>query len=356
MITRRYLITLLLLVVIAAACQPQAEEPLPTLAALNTPTPITPSATFTATNTVEPTATHTPTATSTSTTTATATNTMTPTATSTSTVTATSSITPTNTVTATATATATSTATRTPTATATANAPIINSFNSNITAATPGMQVILTWDADADSARLERLNTSGVIQETLSVPPISTATMTIPSGETRVLYRLVAIRAGQETSLSVAIAVSCATPWFFANAPASIGCPGAAATVTTGAYQPFERGFMFRAQYSAMNRVCGIQNDRQMYTCFDYTAYIGTPPAIPPGGLQVPGPDLQDVFYNKLAIGGPWYTVIGWGTTTMTSPTISVQPGINGQLYIGLPNGIYRFDPSLTTGTITKIQ
>ncbi|MCA9896178.1 MAG: hypothetical protein KC615_24505, partial [Anaerolineae bacterium] len=63
-----------------------------------------------------------------------------------------------------------------------------------------------------------------------------------------------------------------------------------------------------------------------------------------------------DVFYNKLAIGGPWYTVIGWGTTTMTSPTISVQPGINGQLYIGLPNGIYRFDPSLTTGTITKIQ
>ncbi|MAU13211.1 MAG: hypothetical protein CL607_25565 [Anaerolineaceae bacterium] len=356
MITRRYLITLLLMVVIAAACQPQAEEPLPTLASLNTPTPITPSATFTETSTAKATATATPTSTATPTATATATNTLTPTVTGTSTATATRTITPTNTVTATATATATSTFTATPTATATANAPIINSFNSNISSATPGSQVILTWDADADSARLERLNTSGVIKETLSVPPISTATMTIPAGETRVMYRLVASRAGQETSLSVAIAVSCATPWFFGNAPANIGCPSSGPTTTTGAFQPFESGFMFRVQYSTSNRVCGIQNDRQRYSCWDYVAYVGTPPTTPPAGLLVPGPDLQDAFYNKLAIGGPWYTVIGWGTSAMTSPSISIQPDMSGQLYIGLPNGVYRFDAALSNGSVTKIQ
>ncbi|QPC84726.1 hypothetical protein G4Y79_10210 [Phototrophicus methaneseepsis] len=344
---------LLLMVVISAACQPQAEEPLPTLAMLDTPTPVTPTATWTPTETLIPTSTDTPTATSTPTVTATPTNTPTatltgtplpPTATSTHTLTPLPSNTP------------VPSATDTPVASATASVPVINSFTSNIASAAPGTQVILTWSAEADSARIERLNSAGVIQETIPVPPVSSSTLTVPAGETRVVYRLVAVRAGQETSLSVAIAVSCSTSWFFSNASAALGCPSATATNVIGAYQPFQTGFMFRVQYNSLDKVCGYQQDRQRYSCSNYQPYAGTPPATPPSGFQAPGADLQSVYYNQLAIGGPWYSVIGWGTSSMTNPTITLQPDAQGQLYINLPNGIFRFDAALTSGTPTQIR
>lgn len=188
------------------------------------------------------------------------------------------------------------------------------------------------------------------------MPPVSQSSLTVPGGDTRVVYRLVASRGGQETSLSVAIAVTCPTPWFFPNAPAALGCPAGPASSTAGAYQPFERGWMIRLQLgSGQDRVCGIQNDRQRYSCFAFVPYTGTPAVTPPAGLFPPGADFQEVFYDKLAIGGFWYDIIGWGTTSVSNAPLTTQRDSQGRIYVQTPLGIYRFDSGLTNGPVERI-
>lgn len=118
--------------------QPEAEDPLPTQAAIDTPTPRpswTPSHTPTPTNTHTPTATPTDTPTVTSTSTPTATSTRTPTITVTPSTTVTFTLTPTNTLippTATPTHTNTPTPSITPTPTATIEYAFIVQPNSII--------------------------------------------------------------------------------------------------------------------------------------------------------------------------------------------------------------------------------
>lgn len=341
-------ITLLALVVLTAACAENTSQvaDLPTLAVLPSPT---------ASNTPSPT----PEITATPTTTATET----PTATATETATATATITATLTPSAlpaspTSTMTATPTATSTVAASPTANQPVILSFNASSANVTPNQPITLTWEASADSARIERLNQAGTVVDSITVPPSGSSTLTVPGGEPTVIYRLTAIRAGFETSLSltVAVAVSCQTPWFFPNPPANLGCPSGAASSVPGAYQSFQNGFIFRIQYNGLDRVCGVQNQPARYTCVPYLVYSGTPAITPPAGTLPPGPDFQELFYNRLAIGGPWYDVIGWGTSTMTSSSLTVQPGPNGGIYVNLPAGIYRFDAALTNGLLERVN
>lgn len=349
---RRYLIMFALLVAVLAACAPESAEPLPTLAVLPTLEPsATPTETLTPTITPTATATDTPTLTPTPTNTATATITPSPTNTALPTATPTFTITPTFTATATSTATATATLSATP------NTPSILSYQASADTAQPGQSITLTWNASADSARIERLNQAGNIVETFPVTPTGQAMFTIPGGERVVIFRLVAARGGSETSLSISISVQvvCNPPWFFANPPADIGCPTAAALGVPGTFQTFERGFMFRIQLPGVDKVCGIQNDRNRYACYNYAAYTGTPPATPPTGFQGPAVELQDAFYNQLAIGGFWYTIIGWGTTAPIPTTYSVQYDTTGRIYISTPLGAYRFDGALTSGDVRRL-
>lgn len=112
---------------------------------------------------------------------------------------------------------------------------------------------------------------------------------------------------------------------------------------------------MFRLQYGGFDRVCGIQNDRSLYSCFSYAAYNETPPLTPPAGRFAPAPDLQDVFYRRLAIGGLWSDIIGWGTGVSSTAPMLVQPDTEGRLYVNTPLGIYRFDAQLTNGALVEI-
>lgn len=337
---------MIIIAMLFSACS-EADETLPTLAILPTLEPSnTPTETFTPTSTDIPTLTPTETPTSTATATVTSTATTTPRP----------SATPTNTLTFTPTATATSTLTATPAATATPLEPVILSFSSNANSSISGGTITLTWQSQADSARIERLNAAGTITETVSVPPSASLNVTIPAGSPTVIYRLVAVRGSNTTTLSLSISVTqaCSFNWFF-TAPPELGCPSGPAVSSPAVYQTFQRGVMFRIQVNGLDRVCGIQNDRNRYLCFGYLAYSGVPPVSPPPGTQAPAPELQDVFYNRLAIGGFWYDIIGWGAGAPSNAALLTQSDSQNRLYIQTPLGTLRFDAGLTEGPVSTV-
>lgn len=351
----RLLSFLFALFLLGACAETAEEEALPTLAQLPT---ITASFTPTETHTPTPTFTFTPTATFTHT--PTATNTATPTATFTATHTPPPTATFTSTVTPLPTATATPTQTFTPTATATPSQPVIVTFLSNVSSSAPNGSVTFRWETQADSAVLERLNLSGTPIESTSVPIIGSSTVIVPNvSESQVIYRLTATRGTNNTSLSLPITLtqpSCAISWFFANPPASLGCPNAFSQSYPAVYQTFQNGYFFRIQIGALDKVCGIQNNLNLYNCTTYAAYTGTPPSTPPLGTVVPDAVFASMFYNQLAIGGFWYAVIGWGTGGASTAPMIAQTDSNGRIVIQLPIGIYRFDASLTSGAMEKLQ
>ncbi len=349
-------VTLTVLMLVLAACGTGGDtEPLPTVAQLPTVTPSdtptnTPVSTPTPTATATPTYTDTPTAsaTHTPTVTFTPTNTPLPSATFTATLTMTASHTP------------TATATFTPTASPTPTDPVIVTFSSNVSSSAPNGSVIFRWEAQADSVVLERLNMSGTPIESNSVPLIGTFTVTIPNvAQSQVIYRLTATRGGKTTSLSLPItlvAPVCAISWFFANPPANLGCPNSYSQSYPAWYQPFQNGHFFRIQIGALDKVCGIQNNLNLYTCANYAVYTGTPPVTPPSGTVAPDPVFADMFYNQLAIGGFWYSVIGWGTAGASNAPLVAQTDSGGRIVVQLPMGVYRFDALLTSGAVEKLQ
>jgi hypothetical protein len=143
---------------------------LPSLTPSNTPT-----------QTPTPTATSTPTSTPTATMTFTFTPSFTPTTTPT--------LRPTGTLTSTR--TPTFTATFTPQVTATAPGPVIISFTASTLSITAGGSLTLTWTSQADSARVEQLDSQGTVDS--SSPPSGTLPVTVPTGQgNQIVYRLVA--------------------------------------------------------------------------------------------------------------------------------------------------------------------
>ncbi len=341
----------ILLVLLIAACSPQSEvAELPTVAVLPSLTPSnTPTLTNTPTNTPTPTATLTPTDTSTPL----------PTLTFTPSVTVTSSLTPTFTVTSTFTLTPTNTATLTPTITATPNLPSIISFAASTTAAQPGTSVTLTWSAVADSARIDQLDQQGTITQTFSVVPSGQLPVSLPSNSGRqVVYRLVAIRGGQQAQQSIPIQITCAIPWFFGDqyAPPDSGCPAAVGAVGTGYFQQFERGQMIWVNANSLNTVFGMQNDGNRY--ISYVA-AGDGSGIsyddPPSGLFKPRDQFRWAFVNTLAPVGTWQNAIGWGTSDINRDSRTIQYETSGAFYIDAPTGVFRFSGG-DSGTWTKIR
>jgi hypothetical protein len=337
----------LLLVIWGAACSPADDGTLPTVMILPSAT-ASDTPTVTLTPTLEPTATFTLTPTTTFTPSPTLTRTPSPTPTNTNTPHPSAS--PTNTL------THTPTATHTPSLTPTPLEPVITSFNTSATIAAPGDEITLSWQGEGDSARVERLDSQGLVQISSPVPVTGSGTFAIPPANGNIIFRLVVVRGGIETSLAQTITVqrNCPIPYFF-NAPNTLPCAQSSQLSVPAWFQVFERGWMFRIQYNGLDRVCGVQNDRSLYSCFAYVAYTGTPPASPPAGLVAPTVELQDVYYGKLAIGGLWYYIIGWGTGISSTAPLTVQPDIDGNLYIQTPLGIYQFDTALTNGSVVEI-
>lgn len=340
-----------ILLILVSACTPQAESvsELPTLAqfptetetAIPSETPIaSDTATSTSTATETPTTTHTPTETHTPTTTSTASLTPLPSAT----VTASQTFTPTP--------TDTPEASSTPIPTRTPDAPVIETFEANTTTAANGAPITLRWVAQADATLLEVLDSNGNIIQAQDVSVIGTFSSNTPSTGSVVTYRLIAIRGTQEVRavVSIDMAANCPNPWYFSTPPSSAGCPLAPVQAVQVTFQQFNSGFMFRTIISGNDRTCGVQTDRNLYSCYESQPYNGTPPATPMPDRFEPDPLLAHSFYNNLATGGFWYDIIGFGTQTATTVNAQQQVGTDdGRLYLQLPNGIYAFDSSLNS-------
>jgi len=325
---------------------------LPTEAQFPTLTP-TDIVTETATPTHTPTATATETLTPTNT--ATSTNTSTPTVTFTATLTPTLTLSPTSTLTLTPSATPTPLQSATPLPTRTPNTPIINSFQSSTVSTEPGAEVLLRWSVNATSAQLEVVNSGGTITDRRDVQLVGSFTTTTPTSGNVVTYRLVAFRNGNETRSIITVDLAgtplgCTSEWFFDDVPNGAGCPVGDPERPSLVFQQFRRGFMFRMSLNGSVRVCAIQNDRNLYACYDALTYTGTPPATPDADdEQEPDPLFEQVFYEELATGGVWYSVIDFATATSITTEANWQIGEdNNRLYIQLPNGVYVFDENLT--------
>ncbi len=334
-------IAVLLVALMAASCTPQDSQTLadlPTVAVLPSLTPSnTPTPTNVATNTSTPTSTHTPTITPT----------FTPSRTPTPTVTVTSSITPTFTLTHTPTQTPTSTATETPLASATPNVPQIVSFTASASNAAPNTVITLQWVTISDSTRIDLLNAqSAVIQTFATITPSGQISVTVPGNMGRqVIYRLVAIRSGQEVTQSVPIVINCAIPWFFGDAVGVTGCPSSVGSIAGGAFQNFERGLMIYVTANGMNKIYGLQNSDSRYSAYQ-NAWNGSALTYEsaPGGFFQPQDVFRWAFINTLAPVGTWQNSIGWGTSDINrdARTYQLEEG-TGAFYIDSPIGVYRF-------------
>lgn len=341
----------ILALLFAAACEPQTQEviELPTLAVLPSLTPSdTPTPTFTPSDT--PTLTPTLTSTFTLTPTFTLTYTLTPT------LTFTPSLTPTETL------TPTPTETFTPVATATPPAPQITSFGVSPTVATPNTQVNIAWIANADAARIDVLNQQGAVVQTFPVASSGQLPYSMPGNlGSQVVFRLVAMRSGQEVSASVPVQVQCQYPWFFGNefAPSDAACPEQVGKIDDAAYQSFQRGRMI--WLDATDRVYGLMDDGNLYIVYN--------PDWDPGddennekpdnsSLQRPRKWFNWVWHKTNAPIGSWRSAIGWATGSIqedTDLTIQYETG-TGRFYINTPSGsVYRFSGG-DSGTFTKIK
>jgi hypothetical protein len=341
MIARLWHIPLILMFVLAAGCTPEPQViELPTLAVLPSLTPSdTPSPTPTFTPTLTPTATFTAT--------------ITPSRTPTATLTPTSTLTPTNTV------TPSPTASLTPTLTPTPNTPAIIDFTASASSAPPGSAVSLRWVSVADVARIDQLNQQGAVVQTFSVPPSGELAISIPANQGRlVVYRLVALRGGQEASRSVPIQVTCPIAWFFGNefAPANSGCPVAVGAVAAGKFQPFERGVMIYVTANGLNRIYGLQNEGGRFISYangwngsdlDYDN--------PPSDRRRPQEEFRWAFLNTLAPVGTWQNALGWATADINRDSRTIQFEDTGAFYIDSPIGVYRFSGG-DAGTWTKVK
>lgn len=335
----------ILLLFLITACQILGAQQavLPTLVEFPTATD-----TFTPTNT--PDATDTATATNTATVTLTPTSTLTPTLTPTATWTRPPSATPTSTLTFTPEHTPTATASLTPIPTRTSDAPVIENFTANTTSTDNGSPVIMRWVVQADSAQIEVLDSVGNLLQQFDIDLIGTYSTNTPATGNVVTYRLTASRGTQEVRsiITVDMAQTCTDPWYFSSPPSSAGCAISFVQLQPVFFQQFENGFMFRTSVGGTAHVCGVQFDRNLYSCFSAQTYTGTPPVAPPAGRFLSDALVAHSYYNDLATGGFWTSIIGWGTDAGTSINVQVQTGSDGRTYYQFPNGIYSFDTTLT--------
>lgn len=375
---------LVILMMVLGGCQPETPNVvIPTLMVLPTEAPTdipteTPTETATEipsnTPTETPTPTHTPTFTETATHTHTATFTASPTVTQTFTHTPiptlpppsrtpTFTITPTRRATNTRVPTRTATPTPTETPTATIAMPRVINFGVSANNVIAGSTVTFVWNAEGESARLDHLNSTGAVLASIPVPISGQYSQVITSAERMAIYRLVAIRAGQETSSNVSVLVSCAVPFFFGDAiaPTNAACPTEGARTGTGAYQVFERGLMLHVAATGINKVYGLVGTSSTYSGagngWDGSTLRNDPA---PSGLVMPQDVFNWAYYNTLAPIGGWNSAIGWALAGIDNSQRTIQYegafGGGGAFYIDAPgNAIYRFSGG-DSGTWTRLR
>lgn len=221
---------------------------------------------------------------------------------------------------------------------------------------------MLTWQSVSDSARIDQLNSQGVVVQTFSVVPSGQLPVSVPGNLGKlVVYRLTAIRGSEQVTMSVPITVACSIAWFFGNefAPQDAGCPTAVGAIGNGSFQSFERGYMIYANANGLNTVYGLQNDRNMY--IPYTnGWDGTSTfscfGSPPSGLLAPQDMFAWTYCNTNAPIGGWSQAVGWATSAINRDQRTIQfEDTTGAFYIDSPVGVFRFS-NPQTRTWMKIK
>jgi hypothetical protein len=278
----------------------------------------TPSDTLTITLTPSLTLTLTPTPTATSTPRPTFTPSFTPSRTATPTATLTPSLTrtptplPTDTPTLTPPPTATSTPSETP-----RNLPRILSLEASPLTVPPGGSVIVTWQADADRARINLYDSADALEATISAPITGQQGLIIPETfRDFARIELVAYRGEDSAAQSVTVTIGCATPWFFQKAEMPEGCPASPAQTGQAHLLPFERGWMI--YFMPANQVYVIaNNDQKQWAKYEAAWTEATPigPLSPPAGRFQPQNQMGWIFLNEPFMSQPWSAFLGWAIT-----------------------------------------
>jgi hypothetical protein len=221
--------------------------------------------------------------------------------------------------------------------------------------------IVLTWQAIADSARIDQLNSQGAVTQTFPVSASGQLSVVIP-GNTgqQVIYRLSAQRAGQEVSTSIPITITCAIQWFFGTPPAgsNVGCPTAVGAIAAGSYQPFERGFMIFTTANGLDKIYGLQTQDNRYIAYtdgwDGSTIVSSSP---PGGLFAPQAMFNWAYFNTNAPVGAWNNAIGWATANINNDARTIQFEQNSlAFYMDAPgNIVFRFSGG-DSGTWTRIK
>lgn len=344
-----------ILVFTLVACQPQASETLvlPTVAQLPS---VTPTLTLTATLTPTMTPTLTPTATVTPSLTSTSTLTFTPSRTPTASNTPRPTATATHTITYTPSPTATFTITPTFTASPTPNLPQLLAYTALPNPVTGGGMVTLRWQTASDTARIEHLNAQFAIIGSYNVPPSGEINVTVPTNVGRTtIFRLIAMRGGQEARMELPVTVSCSISWYFGDqfAPAGSSCPSALGAIAAGEFQTYERGVMIYTNANAINKVYILQNQDARYAGFT----PGTPPTNTSSCATAPVGNFLWAYLSSSGPSGPWPTVLGCPTAVADPSQRTIQfETSTGAFYIDGPGGaVYRFSGG-DAGTWVRIK
>jgi len=210
------------------------------------------------------------------------------------------------------------------------------------------------------------------VQERVDVALSGSLPFTVPNTNlNRVIYRLVVQRGGQQATqtLEIRVQLVCGFQWFFGAqyADATAGCPPSAAVTLSGAYQPFEQGFMISIPFGGQNRVYVfvrapgknglLLGDQYSYTAnlwdgvTDHCAGAGK---IPPPGTTLPLREFNWLACTQFGPGGLWIDVLGFATGGVDITIRTVQQETGGGLYIDTPSGeVYRLVP-LGSGQLTS--
>jgi len=344
------ILLVLLIALTLIGCQRQ-QATIPPLLELPTITP-----TFTLTFTFTPSFTWTPTFTPTFTPTPTVTPTFTPTNTPTLTNTPPATFTPTPTY--------TFTPTFTPTFTFTPSGPVITSFTADNLTMPAGGTTVLRWQAQGDSAVLDRLDAQGNLTQSQPVPVTGELAVQIPSGlGALVTFRLTVIRQGIPTSQSLAITITCGRDWFFGNQYAQGYCPADVGAVGDGLYQQFDGGLMIYANAASQN-FPGNTVYVLFYAGNQWRAYLNTwdgvsqPGDAPPPGRYTPQGILGSVWQNGAYNNQHVRDFLQFAIAPQTGGTRTIQVEAGGNsVYIDTPTGqVYRLTGGTTGGTWSQVK
>lgn len=231
------------------------------------------------------------------------------------------------------------------------NAPRIEFFTTDVSAAAPGSPVNLFWSSrNAIGANIYRL-IDGERNQVYPVPPDGQITVQTRRADRGALEFLLTVTDGRLTAEQrLSIPIACPDTWFFQPAPDA--CPTAPAQETSIIEQPFERGRMLYVQSS--NTVYALLNDGRapawiaLPNRFDPAVHAESEPEFnPPAGYYQPLRILgfvwrgNDTVRNRLGLAtSPEFSFSGFVQSAPDgSNTIVYASSADGTVLQLLPDG-----------------